>query len=85
MLCARYTAFLCSYGFVPSINVATGNLVPAISAKLNKPCGVAPDGLGNLYVADSYNHAIRFIAGGSPSGIISTVAGALGASAFSGT
>ena len=40
---------------------------------MNNPTGVAVDGAGNLYVADTGNNAIRMIA--SASGEISTVVG----------
>ncbi|RSS60879.1 hypothetical protein EF912_08355 [Streptomyces sp. WAC07061] len=45
----------------------------ATSAQLNRPHGVAVDGAGNLYIADSYNHRIRKVA---PDGTITTAAGA---------
>jgi sugar lactone lactonase YvrE len=45
----------------------------ATSATLGNPNGVAVDGAGNLYIADTYNQRIREVAAGS--GIISTVAG----------
>ncbi len=65
---------------------------PALAASFNAPRGVAVDVAGNLYVADTGNHAVRFIdmaAGGS----VATLAGqpgmpgdadgdALGAAAF---
>jgi len=41
-------------------------------ALFNTPCGIAVDGQGNLYVADSGNHRIRRI---GPDGQVSTVAG----------
>ena len=44
----------------------------ATSAQLSNPFGVAVDGAGNLYIADSGNARIRRV---SPSGIITTVAG----------
>lgn len=37
----------------------TGNGGPATSAKFNWPSGVAVDLLGNLFIADTYNQAIR--------------------------
>ena len=45
---------------------------PAVAAMLNGPNGVAVDGNGNLYIADSLNHRIRRV---DPSGKITTVAG----------
>jgi uncharacterized protein (TIGR03437 family) len=45
---------------------------PATAAKLTLPRGVAVDGLGNAYIADSDNHRIRRV---SSTGIITTVAG----------
>ena len=44
----------------------------ATEAHLNAPQGVAVDSAGQIYIADSGNHAIRRV---SPDGIISTVAG----------
>ncbi len=38
---------------------ATGDGGPATSANLNNPYDVAVDSLGNIYIADAYNHAIR--------------------------
>ncbi|MGO9991067.1 MAG: kelch repeat-containing protein [Steroidobacteraceae bacterium] len=53
---------------------------PAAAAALNGPRGLAFDGNGNLYVADSNNNRIRMI---TPAGMISTVAGN-GSAAYSG-
>ncbi len=50
-----------------------GDGQPATAADLNNPTGVAVDGAGNLYIADTYNNRIRFVAAGT--GQISTVAG----------
>ena len=46
---------------------------PAVSARLNSPSGVAVDGAGNIFIADSGNYRIRKVDAGS--GVISTVAG----------
>ncbi len=51
----------------------TGDGGPATGAELNRPTGVALDGSGNLYIADTYNQVIRDVA--ATTGIISTVAG----------
>lgn len=47
----------------------------AVSAQLNNPYGLALDGAGNLYIADAGNNAIRMVAGGSGSAVITTIAG----------
>ncbi len=47
----------------------------ATSASFNRPQGIAIDGAGNLYVADSNNHTIRRI---TSAGVVSTLAGTAG-------
>ncbi len=58
----------------------SGDGGPAISATLSFPRGVAVDGQGNLFIADTNNHRIRKV---GPDGIITTVAGN-GGTGFSG-
>lgn len=50
-----------------------GDNGPAVNATLNKPAGVAVDGAGNIYIADTGNNVIRMISPGN--GWITTVAG----------
>jgi DNA-binding beta-propeller fold protein YncE len=38
-----------------------GDFGPAISAKLDRPYGVALDAEGNLYIADTHNHRVRVV------------------------
>ena len=49
-----------------------GDNGPAVAAQFSYPEGVAVDGLGNLYIADTGNHRIRRV---DASGIITTIAG----------
>jgi sugar lactone lactonase YvrE len=53
-----------------------GGLATAPACRLNSPTGLALDGTGNLYIADSRNNRIRKIT--IPGGIISTAAGSGG-------
>jgi len=55
----------------------TGDGGPAADATLNMPTGVAVDGAGNLYIADTGNNVIRTIS--AATGKISTIAGGAGA------
>ena len=50
-----------------------GGSATSTAARLNRPGGVALDGGGNLYIADTDNHRIRKV--DASTGIISTVAG----------
>ena len=45
---------------------------PAVNARLYRPSGVAVDGVGNVFIADSFNDRIRKV---DATGTISTVAG----------
>lgn len=45
------------------------------AARFSGPRGIAVDGAGNLYVADTANHTIRMI---TPAGLVTTLAGAPG-------
>ena len=50
----------------------SGGSGPAAEATLNGPQGVAVDGSGNLYIADTWNHRIRRV---DISGVLATIAG----------
>ncbi len=45
------------------------------AARFNQPAGVAVDGSGNVYVADTWNYTIRKI---TPAGVVTTLAGMTG-------
>jgi alpha-tubulin suppressor-like RCC1 family protein len=47
------------------------------AARFNNPSGVAVDGAGNIYVADTLNHTLRKV---TSAGVVSTLAGATGSS-----
>ena len=51
---------------------ACGDGASAISADLNTPYGVAVDSTGDLYIADTYDHRVRFVSTG---GTITAYAG----------
>jgi sugar lactone lactonase YvrE len=51
----------------------SGDAGPATSARLNDPQGVALDGAGDLFIADTFNNAVREV---TPAGVISTVVNA---------
>lgn len=57
-------------------NAGTANGTGA-DARFSSPTGIATDSAGNLYVADTANHAIRVV---SASGLVSTLAGLPGTS-----
>ena len=56
----------------------TGDTKSSLLATLDTPWGVALDGAGNLYIADTNNNAVRMIT--AATGIITTVAGNAGKS-----
>src|SRR5205085_2088677 len=58
----------------------SGDGGPAPAAMLNYPDGLTIDAVGNLYIADHFNHRIRKV---TQDGVIHTVAGN-GTSGFSG-
>jgi len=64
----------------PGVSGFSGDGGPALSATFDYPLGVTVDTVGNLFVADQYNHRIRKI---DTFGIITTVVGT-GASGYSG-
>lgn len=66
---------LAGKGGIPGVADGSGNL-----ARFNTPGGIAVDGAGNVYVADTGNHTIRKI---SPAGEVTTVAGEAGVAGHS--
>jgi sugar lactone lactonase YvrE len=51
----------------------SGDGGPATSAQLNDPQGIAVDGAGDLFIADTFNNAVREV---TPTGTITTVVNA---------
>ena len=60
-------------GNVSCTTYGSGDGGPAANACLNSPIGVAVDGAGNLFIADTYDYVIRRV--DAATGIIKTVAG----------
>ena len=58
----------------------SGDGGPATSATLGGPSGVAVDSSGNVYIADTGNHVVREVSGGT----INTIAGTGGTPGYSG-
>jgi len=59
-----------------------GDNGPATSAKMTSPSGICLDTAGNIYIADTYNHVVRFV--NVSTGIITTIAGKGGFNGFTG-
>ncbi len=57
----------------------SGDGAAATAAQLDTPTGIAVDASGNIYIADSHNHRLRKVSGGT----ITTIAGT-GAAGYSG-
>ena len=55
------------------INRFGGNGGPALAAEMNQPASLAVDAAGNLFIADTQNHAIRRV--DAKTGLLTTVAG----------
>jgi hypothetical protein len=66
------------YTFVTFAGLSPGSADGVgIEARLNRPCAVAADHKGKIYVADTSNNTIRKV---TPSGVVTTVAGLAGVS-----
>ena len=62
--------------------IASGNVnATGTTARFNAPAGVAVDGAGNIYVADTANHNIRKV---TTSGSVSILAGSIAVPAVPG-
>jgi sugar lactone lactonase YvrE len=55
------------------LNSFTGDGGPGPAAQMNQPASLAVDGAGNVFIADTQNHAIRRL--DAKTGILTTVAG----------
>lgn len=76
-----FTGIITTYAGTLGSHGYSGDGLLATSATFNSPNGIGFDSNGNLYVADTGNHAIRFIS--VSTGIITTVAGT-GTAGFAG-
>lgn len=54
---------------------------PAAQGRLNNPAGVCSDGAGGVWIADTLNHAVRFV---SSAGVLSTLGSAAGTPGYAG-
>jgi sugar lactone lactonase YvrE len=76
------TGLISTYAGNPNIGNFGGDGGPATAALLNLPVSLALDGGGNLYIVDSENGLVRRV--DSSTGLISTAAGMVWATDFSG-
>lgn len=72
------TATLTTVGGVPWVSGYSGDNGPATTARLSYPNGMASDGVGGYYIADSANGAIRLLYSVGSSFQMTTVAGGRG-------
>jgi streptogramin lyase len=75
-----FTGIITTFAGTSGHHGYTGDNGPSTSATFNSPNGISFDPNGNLYIADTGNHAIRMVA---TNGTISTVAGT-GSAGYSG-
>jgi sugar lactone lactonase YvrE len=68
-----FSSIITTVAGLPQVNGYSGDDGPATAARLSKPEGLALDAAGDLYIADTGNHAIREVS--ATTGKISTVAG----------
>lgn len=71
--------------FAGQVGVAGSGSGTGTGAQFNQPEGVAVDGSGNVYVADTGNGAIRFITSGGAVSLLAGLPGSLGATDGTGT
>lgn len=74
VLGALFLLVVCGeYNITTYVGIGYGDGLPATSAALTFPYGIALDSSENLYIADTYAHKVRMI--GSATNLMSTVAG----------
>jgi sugar lactone lactonase YvrE len=68
-----FSGIITTVAGLPQMNGYAGDQGPATAARLSKPEGLALDAAGDIYIADTGNHAIREVS--ATTGKIRTVAG----------